>query len=96
MTASGIQLGAVLAGLLSGTIFFGGLWWTIRAGTVVRHRAVWFQISLALRGSLLAVGFYYVAAGGWQALLLCLAGVLIARTAVFRLISPAGFRQHAP
>ena len=96
MTAPGIQLCAVLVGLLSGAIFFGGLWWTVRAGTVVRHPAVWFPISLALRGSLLAVGFYYVAADGWQALLLCMAGVLIARTAMFRLIPPAGFRPHAP
>ena len=95
MTAPGIQLCALLVGLISGAIFFGGLWWTVRAGTAVRHPAVWFPISLALRGSLLSVGFYYVAADGWQALLLCTAGVLIARTAMFRLISPAGFRPHA-
>ena len=95
MTAPGIQLYALLVGLLSGAIFFGGLWWTVRAGTVVRHPAIWFALSLALRGSLLGVGFYYVAADGWQALLLCTAGVLIARTAMFRLISPAGLRPHA-
>jgi F1F0 ATPase subunit 2 len=82
--------------LLSGAIFFGGLWWTARAGIVARHPAVWFPISLALRGSLLGVGFYYITADGWQALLLCTAGVLIARTAMFRLTSPAGFRPDAP
>ena len=95
MTAPAIHLYAVLVGLLSGAIFFGGLWWTVRAGTVVRHPAVWFPISLALRGSLLGVGFYYVAADGCQALLLCTAGVLIARTAMFRSISPKEFRPHA-
>ena len=95
MTAPGIQLYALLVGLLSGAIFFGGLWWTVRAGTVVRHPAIWFALSLALRGSLLGVGFYYVAADGWQALLLCTTGLLIARTAMFRLIPPADFRPHA-
>jgi F1F0 ATPase subunit 2 len=94
--ASVIQLRAVLVGLLCGTLFFGGLWWTVRAGTALRQAAIWFPVSLALRGSLLGVGFYYVAADGWQALLLCTAGVLVARTAMFRFISSASCRSHAP
>ena len=94
---SGLQIGvcALLVGLVSGAIFFGGLWWTVRAGTAARNPAVWFPISLGLRASLIVVGFYYVAAGGWQALLLCTAGILIARAAIFRSIRVASFGPHA-
>jgi F1F0 ATPase subunit 2 len=90
-----IGMGALLVGLLSGAIFFGGLWWTVRAGTAARSPAVWFPISLVLRMSLIVVGFYYVAAGGWQALLLCTAGILIARAAIFRSIRVASCGPHA-
>jgi F1F0 ATPase subunit 2 len=91
----GIGIHALLVGLLSGAIFFGGLWWTVRAGIVARNPALWFPISLVLRAGLIVVGFYYVAAGGWQALLLCAAGILIARAAIFRSIRVASFGPHA-
>jgi F1F0 ATPase subunit 2 len=90
-----IRMCALLVGLLSGAIFFGGLWWTVRTGTAARSPAVWFPISLVLRMSLIVVGFYYVAAGGWQALLLCTAGILIARAAIFRSIRVTSFSPHA-
>ena len=95
MSGLEIRMCALLVGLLSGAIFFGGLWWTVRAGTVARNPALWFPISLVLRMSLIVVGFYYVVAGGWQALLLCTAGVLIARAAIFRSIRVASFGPHA-
>ena len=95
MRGLGTGLFALLIGLLSGAIFFGGLWWTVRAGTVARNPAAWFAISLALRASLVIVGIYYVAADGWQALLLCTGGILIARAAMLRLLRVASFGPHA-
>jgi len=89
------ELCALLIGLLSGAIFFAGLWWTVRTGTAARNPAAWFPVSSLLRASLSVVGFYYVAAGGWQALLLCTAGILIARAAIFRSIRVASFGPHA-
>jgi F1F0 ATPase subunit 2 len=86
---------SLVVGFLSGAIFFGGLWWTVRSGTAARNPAVWFQISLLLRASLIIVGFYYAAADGWQALLLCTVGFLSARAAIFRLIRVASFNPHA-
>jgi F1F0 ATPase subunit 2 len=86
---------ALAVGLLSGAIFFGGLWWTVRAGTAARNPAVWFRISLMLRASLITVGFYYAATAGWQTLLLCTGGFLIARTAMFRLVRVTSFNPHA-
>jgi F1F0 ATPase subunit 2 len=83
-------------GLISGTLFFGGLWWTVRAGAVMRQPVIWFPISLAIRAGLLAFGFYNVAANGIQASLLFMAGLLIARTAMFRLIPQSDASSYAP
>jgi F1F0 ATPase subunit 2 len=85
----------LVVGLLSGAIFFGGLWWTVRMGTAARNPALWFPISLLLRASLVIVGFYYAAAAGWLALLLCAAGFLAARAAIFRLIRVTSVNLHA-
>ena len=96
MTNTQAELCALLIGLLSGAIFFAGLWWTVRTGTAARNPAAWFPVSSLLRASLSVVGFYYVAADGWQALLLCLGGFLIARGAMFRLVRAASRTPHAP
>jgi F1F0 ATPase subunit 2 len=89
------EWGALVIGLLSGAIFFGGLWWTVRAGTAARNPAVWFPLSLLVRASLAIVGFYYAAADGWQTLLLCTGGFLAARAAIFRLIRVVSVNPHA-
>jgi F1F0 ATPase subunit 2 len=86
---------ALLVGLLLGAIFFGGLWWTVRAGTAGRNRSAWFPLSLVLRATLVMTGLYYVAGNGWQALLLCSGGILIARAAIFRLIRAGSLSHHA-
>jgi len=70
------------AGLLLGTIFFGGLWWTVRRGVASRQPALWFLGSALLRMSVALGGFYYVSGGQWQRLLLCLLGFIVARLAV--------------
>jgi F1F0 ATPase subunit 2 len=95
MSDPGTALLALLIGLLSGALFFGGLWWTVRKGTAARNPAVWFPVSLLLRACLFAVGFYFAAAEGWQALLLCMGGFLIARGTIFRLLRVASCRAHA-
>jgi len=92
----GAEFCALLIGLLSGAAFFGGLWWTVRTGTAARNPAAWFPVSLLLRACLSAVGFYFVAADGWQALLLCMGGFLIARAAIFRLVRVVPRTSHAP
>ena len=96
MSHPGTGLSALIIGLLAGAIFFGGLWWTVRTGTAARNPAAWFPASLLLRGCLSVVGFYYVAADGWQALLLCMGGFLLARAAVFRLLRMTSRIPHAP
>jgi F1F0 ATPase subunit 2 len=76
---------ALLAGLALGSVFFGGLWWTVRRGLFSRNPAVWFFSSLLLRSVIVLGGFYFVGRGDWRRLLVCLAGFLVARFLVAHL-----------
>ena len=86
----------LIAGLALGAVFFGGLWWTVRKGLTSDHPAAWFLVSHVSRMAVTFLGFYFVADGQWQRVLLCLAGFLIARVIVNRLsrITDAS-RPHA-
>jgi F1F0 ATPase subunit 2 len=79
---------ALVTGILLGAVFYGGLWWTVRRGVSSRRAVHWFLASLVLRLSVVACGFYFVSAGHWQRLLLCLFGFVMARLAVTWLTRP--------
>ncbi|NCF63992.1 MAG: ATP synthase subunit I [Gammaproteobacteria bacterium] len=78
-------LPALIAGMLLGAMFFGGLWWTVRKGVSSTRPALWFFGSLLLRTSMTLVGFYVVSDGHWERLLVCLLGFTIARLIATRL-----------
>jgi F1F0 ATPase subunit 2 len=80
---------AFVTGVLLGAIFFAGLWWTIRKSLSSAQPALWFLGSLLLRTSLVLAGFYFVARGRWERLLVCLLGFVAARLIAVRLIQPA-------
>ena len=94
----------LMTGVFLGAIFFGGLWWTVQKGLTSKWSALWFFGSLLLRTSIVLVGFYYVARGHWQRLLVCLLGFILARLAVTWLTRSSGENQmrsarevrHAP
>ena len=92
-----------VAGGMLGAIFFGGLWWTVRKGVSAKHPALWFLVSLLVRMGVALVGFYFVSAGHWQRLLLCLLGFVTAHGVVTWLTRsapsqtrPAPEASHAP
>ena len=94
---------AVVAGILLGGMFFGGLWWTVRQGLSSQRVALWFLGSLLLRLSLVLVGFYFVLGDSWQRLLAGLLGFTVSRPIVTRFIREAaqpsrlaGETGHAP
>ncbi|MGD0614107.1 MAG: ATP synthase subunit I [Verrucomicrobiota bacterium] len=95
---------ALMAGLLLGAIFFGGLWWTVRKGISSKQPAFWFLGSLLLRMSIALAGFYFVSGRHWERLLLCLLGFVMARLIVMWMTRPSGENQtrsapeasHAP
>lgn len=93
----------LLAGIVLGAFFFGGLWWTVRKGLSSRRVALWFLGSMLLRTSVVLLGFYFVSGGNWQRLLAALLGFVLARLIVMRLtqaaVKPKPFAQdasHAP
>jgi len=75
----------LLSGVLLGAIFFGGLWWTVQKVVLSQWSAFWFISSLLLRMSITLAGFYFVARGSLERMLLCLLGFVIARLIVTRL-----------
>ncbi len=95
---------ACAAGGLLGAVFFGGLWWTVRRGVASEHAAFWFLGSSLARTAIVLAGFYFVSAGRWERLLLCLLGFVMARLVVMwltrlpkeRQASPAEEVRHAP
>ncbi len=72
----------LLAGVLLGMFFFGGLWWTIRTGVSSKQPAALFFFSLLLRTGIALAGFYFVARGDWRRVLACLLGFILARILV--------------
>jgi len=81
-----VLAGAAGAGL--GTLFFGGLWWTVRKGLSSERPALWFFGSLLVRTCVVLTGFYFVSGRQWQRLLLCLLGFVVAHRIVNRVTRP--------
>jgi F1F0 ATPase subunit 2 len=76
---------SLIAGLLLGAFFFGGLWWTVRKGVKSGRVALWFFGSMLLRTSVVMLGFYLLLGDSWQRMLAGLFGFFIARLIVTRL-----------
>src|SRR5580658_6772042 len=74
----------LVAGVLLGTLFFGGLWWTVRKAVRSENPAIWFLGSLLLRTGLILLGFYLAAQGHWSRLAMCLLGFIFARLIVVK------------
>lgn len=77
---------ALLAGLVLGAIYFGGLWWTVQRALTASQPALLVMASMMSRTALVIAGFYFVSGGQWQRLLFCLAGFIVARHVVTRLL----------
>ena len=86
---------ALVAGILLGAIFFGGLWWTVREGLSSKRMSLWFLGSLLLRMSVTLAGFYVVSGHHWERFLLCLLGFTMARGIVRWLTRPSGENQSS-
>ena len=87
---------AIMAGVMLGAFFFGGLWWTVHKGVTSKNPALWFFGGTLLRMSLAVVGFYFILRGDWRKLLVCLLGFVIARVVVTRLARTTKKAIHAP
>jgi F1F0 ATPase subunit 2 len=91
-----IMMAVLLAGVLLGAFYFGGLWWTVHKGVAAKNPALWFLGSSLLRTGVVLAGFYFVAHGDWKKMLACLLGFVIARFVVTRFIRANKETNHAP
>src|ERR1700733_9369563 len=87
---------ALVAGLLLGTFFFGGLWWTVQKALTSEMPALWFVGSLLLRTGVILAGFTFVPRNHWSRLVMCLLGFLIARFLVVRRLTHEPVEEPTP
>ena len=87
---------ALLAGVLLGAFFFGGLWWTVQKGMGSDVPALWFLGSLLLRNGVIMAGFYFVSQNHWSRLVMCFLGFLIARVIVMKRLARSPAEQPEP
>lgn len=82
-----------LVGGLAGSLYFGGLWYTVRQLPTATRPALLLLGSFALRLALLLGVIYLLASTHWSHLLSALAGVLLARTLLIRRWGPGNKEQ---
>jgi F1F0 ATPase subunit 2 len=85
MNETAILVTAPLAGVLLGTLFYGGLWWTVLRSVSSKTLSARLAGSFLLRAMISVCGFYFVSHGEWRRLLACLLGFTVSRVAVTRL-----------
>ncbi len=74
-----ITASVLIAGIALAIVFFGGLWLTVKKMVHSKSPALWLISSFFLRVGITLVGFYFVGAGNWQRLLICLIGFIAGR-----------------
>jgi F1F0 ATPase subunit 2 len=82
-------LTGLVAGLVLGAAFFGGLWWTLSRIPGARRPALLATGSLLLRLAVVAAGLLWSVRAGPDRLIACLAGLLVAREILKRRLRPA-------
>ncbi|MEO6922988.1 MAG: ATP synthase subunit I [Bryocella sp.] len=75
---------ALFAGVLTGLLFFGGLWWTVQKAMFSKQAGLMFAGSFLLRTFLTLDAFYLIGSGSWQRLLACLIGFMLGRILIKR------------
>jgi F1F0 ATPase subunit 2 len=81
---------AFAAGIVLGTFFFYGLWLTVRKLPLARRPVVMSLSSFFGRLAIVLVGFYFITAGRWERLAVCLVGFLAARMVLVKIFGPQG------
>lgn len=79
---SWIILISFAAGLASGFLFYGGLWMTVKKGMSMKQPQLLFAFSFLLRSAIVVITFYFAGGAQWQQIVICMAGLLIARAIV--------------
>ena len=95
MNFSAINLSlSALAGLLLGLFYFGGLWLTVRKIPSSGNPGILILGSFVVRLLVTLCGMYLVMDGKWELLVACLAGFLLMRIVLTRMLGPARSESH--
>jgi len=82
-----LKLIAVFAGGVAlGVFYFGGLWLTVRLLSNSATTPLLVTASYIARTALVLGGIYWLTGGQWRAVLICIGGMLIARSCIIRRI----------
>jgi F1F0 ATPase subunit 2 len=84
MNESLIITAVFIAGIALGILFFGGLWLTVKKTINSPMPAFWILGSFLLRVGITLIGFYYIATGSVQRLLICVLGFITGRFIITR------------
>ncbi len=83
-------MATLLVGALMGACYFAGLWWTVRRMPSARHPLPLYLGSLVFRSVVVVVTCYAVLIRyGGSSLLFCVAGFIVARVVMIRLLGDA-------
>jgi F1F0 ATPase subunit 2 len=83
-------LAPLATGVGLGLIFYGGLFFTVRAVVKAKQPALLTVVSFALRTGVVLAGFYWIGAGDWTRIMAALAGFILARIILLRVAAGAG------
>lgn len=75
----------LFTGIITGVMFYGGLWYTVQKIITSNLPALWVIGSFMVRVGFTLLVFYYISFGHWQRLPVCLVGFIIARFLVNRI-----------
>jgi F1F0 ATPase subunit 2 len=79
---------AVLAGLLLGLFYFGGLWLTVRRLPSSKRPGMLMLGSFTARLLITLCGFVLLMDGNWERIVACMAGFLATRFVITRKLAP--------
>ncbi len=79
---------ALLAGILLGAFFFGGLWWTVQKMVATDRPYLLSVSSFVIRTAVVMGAFYLLLNADWTYMLAALAGFLVARTILAGKLKP--------
>ena len=77
-----------MEGVALGTLFFGGLWLTVKKAVASKNPAFLILSSFVLRLAAVLTGFFYIGSGNWRGLLIALLGFIVARFIIIHLTHP--------
>ncbi len=83
MNNGGVLILNFIAGIVLGSFFYGGLYWTVKKGLTARQPGLLFASSFFIRTAVVIAGAILISQGIFQNLVSCLIGLILSKSVVF-------------